>query len=196
MTPNQNNNVSKTSTTAQSKDWDVCKFLIFVLRHKPEIAKLKLDEHGFTDIDRIVSYLVKIRKIDTSKEKIISLVGSQMKKTLEIKGGLIRAISGHSVILSMKVPQDFDLCQNVPKKLYGNVDTNSIFMAMKNGLTSNLLRSELVSDQFTLEKKPQTSIVIIDSDKAIKENVQFHINKSDRYFAIFVPQKFIHFKIK
>jgi RNA:NAD 2'-phosphotransferase (TPT1/KptA family) len=196
MTPNQNNNVAKDLPTAQNKDWDVCKFLIFALRHKPEIAKLKLDEHGFTHMDRIVSYLVKIRKIDTSKEKLISLIDSQMKKTLEIKGEMVRAISGHSVILSMKIPQDFDLCQNVPKKLYGSVDTNSIFMAMKNGLTSNLLRSELVSDQSTLEKKPQTSIVIIDSDKAMKENVQFHVNKNGHYFSIFVPQKFIHFKIK
>ena len=187
-----NNNSIKKNT-----DWDICKFLIFVLRHKPHVAKLQLDEDGFADINRIISYLVKIRKIDTNKEKMLSLISSNMKKTIEVKGDLVRARFGHSIILNMKTPDNFCLCDEIPKHLYGRVSTESVFLAMKNGLSSNLIESKLTDNPTSDSITPGYSIVIIDSAKASKENVPFYINKSSNlYFSPFIPSKFIHFKIK
>jgi len=193
------NNTKKnhnSSSSANKKDWDICKFLIFVLRHKPQVAKLKLDENGFTDINRIVSYLTKVRKIDITKERLFEVVALSMQKTIEIKGDMIRATSGHSVILSLKIPQDFNVCQSVPKKLYVKVDTDAMFGIIKNGLTSSALRSDMIDNQSDMSLDSRTSLAIIDSGKALKENVCFYQNPAGKYFSSFVPSKFIHFKIK
>jgi RNA:NAD 2'-phosphotransferase (TPT1/KptA family) len=147
-------------------------------------------------MNKIVSYLVKVRKIDITKEKLISLAKSQMKKTVEVDGDRIRATFGHSIILNMNVPESFQPCTKVPKHLYALVDTRSMFVASKNGLFQNVLLTDLSDSETTLTPKQNSTLAIINSEKASRENVSFYVNNNNKYYITFVPSKFVSFKIK
>lgn len=190
---NNNSNIKNTTNA----DWDVCKFLIFVLRHKPQVARLKLDDNGFTEIDKIISYLNKVRKININKEQLVALTKKHMQKTVEVKGDLIRAKFGHSVILNMNVPEEYKQCFSVPRSLFASVDVNSIFVIMKNGLSSGSLKSKLFDDFDKVKQSANHTTIVIDSEKAVRENVSFYLNAtSNDYYISFVPAKFLHIRIK
>ena len=40
------------------------KFLALILRHKPEVIGIKLDEHGWADVDELLRGINQTRKID------------------------------------------------------------------------------------------------------------------------------------
>jgi RNA:NAD 2'-phosphotransferase (TPT1/KptA family) len=185
QTTSKSDNVNNTETY-------ISKFLLFVLRHNPGAARLLLDEEGFANIDKIVSYLIKVRHIKTNPEQIKEIVSKRMNKTLECKGGLVRAKSGHSIILSMKIPDGFEPCQEVPRNLYTYVDSALSFNIVKNGLFPVTAKCYL----FTEEQLPKVFSNMfkakVDCDKCKKENVIFYKDKnSNKYTASFVPSKSI-----
>ena len=177
------------------QEWDICKLIVFILRHKPSIARLKLDEKGFGNIDEIVSFLQKVRKIKVDKEGFIQAINKHMKKTFEIKGDNIRARFGHSIILSMKTPVNCQpVLKAIPKHLHVLIDSRELGMVSSTGLNSNHLKSDIVSSENSLKLSPTLKLITINAEKAMKNNVEF-FQKDDVYFIKFVPPAFLSFKI-
>lgn len=84
------------------------KYISLILRHKPEIIGIHLDEHGWANVDELIAGIAKTQPFDmTLLEKIVAEDEKQRYSFNEDKT-LIRANQGHSV------PVDVELQNTVP----------------------------------------------------------------------------------
>lgn len=72
------------------------KFLSRVLRHRPALIGLSLDEGGWADVDDLLAGLAAYGRPMT-RQQLEELVGSSDKQRFALAGRRIRASQGHSV---------------------------------------------------------------------------------------------------
>lgn len=174
---------------------NICKFLTFVLRHKPQVAGLKLDEQGFAEIPRVLSSIEKLKKIKLSEQELLTITKKFAKNIFQVQEGKIRAEFGHSIILNMIIPKGFIESKNVPRNLYALIDNRETWSIISGGLKSSNLKSDLVADSNKLILKDGLKIVTVDSSKAEKTSTFYYNESSNSYFCKFVPAGNVKFTI-
>ena len=86
----------------------VSKFISLILRHKPEVIGITLDEHGWADVNELIEGIRKSTDFDMAMlEKIVAEDEKQRYSFNEDKT-LIRANQGHSI------PVDVELERKTP----------------------------------------------------------------------------------
>ena len=87
---------------------EIGKYIALILRHKPEVIGITLDEHGWANVDDLVEGIRK--EYDFDKEKLEEIVAEDNKKRYSFNDDktLIRANQGHSI------PVDVELEQKTP----------------------------------------------------------------------------------
>lgn len=106
------------------------KFLCLILRHKPEVVGITLDEHGWVDVDTLLAAVCKSgKKID--RELLEQIVREDEKKryTFSEDGKKIRAAQGHSLSVDLELKE-----QIPPEILYHGTSTRFLDSIFKNGL--------------------------------------------------------------
>lgn len=87
---------------------EIGKYIALILRHKPEVIGITLDEHGWANVDDLVEGIRK--EYDFDKEKLEEIVAEDNKQRYSFNEDktLIRANQGHSI------PVDVELEQKIP----------------------------------------------------------------------------------
>jgi putative RNA 2'-phosphotransferase len=90
---------------------EVGKFIALILRHKPEVIGISLDEHGWANVDELIEGISKTHRID--KELLEEIVSTDNKQRYSFNEDhtLIRANQGHSI------PVDVELDEVVPPEI-------------------------------------------------------------------------------
>ena len=84
---------------------DTSRFISLILRHKPEIIDICLDEHGWAKVDELIAGIAKTRPFDMGMlEEIVRTDGKQRYSFNEDKT-LIRANQGHSISVDVELEQ-------------------------------------------------------------------------------------------
>lgn len=80
------------------------KFLSYILRHHPEAIDLKLDEHGWADVDSLVEKADRGGR-SLTREKLMKVINSSTKSrfTLSEDKKYIRAGYGHSIDVDLSL---------------------------------------------------------------------------------------------
>jgi putative RNA 2'-phosphotransferase len=81
------------------------KYMSYLLRHNPE--NLKMNRHGFVDINELLKKLRKRFPVD--KELILNIAGDSERKRFEIVGGEIRALYGHTIPVELEFEEADDI---------------------------------------------------------------------------------------
>ncbi|WP_181307634.1 RNA 2'-phosphotransferase [Rufibacter sp. XAAS-G3-1] len=86
------------------KDRDISKFLSLVLRHKPEVLGIDLDEEGWANVDLLLQKMQAQGK-PLTQERLEEVVASNDKQRFAFneKHTQIRASQGHSVPVDLKL---------------------------------------------------------------------------------------------
>ncbi len=180
----------------QDKHKNICRFLSFVLRHKPQMAHLKLDEDGFADIQKVLSAIEDKFKLKLTEEELNSVTKKYAFNFFKIQDKKIKAKFGHTVILNMNTPQGFEPIDKTPRELYCTIDKKEMWNVSKNGLQGSLVQSDLKADKLKVSKGEFGTIVSINSDKASKNNVTFYFNKNNQsYHCKFIPATYLKFEL-
>ncbi len=88
------------------------KFLSLILRHNPEAAYIQLDEHGWVEVDQLISGIKKSgKKINRDILEEIVRTDNKQRYSFNEDRTLIRANQGHSV------PVDVELKEQEPPKI-------------------------------------------------------------------------------
>lgn len=75
----------------------ISRFLSLILRHDPGAAGITLDEHGWADVDELISKVSKTMPLDMETlEEIVRTDGKQ-RYSFNADKTLIRANQGHSI---------------------------------------------------------------------------------------------------
>lgn len=79
------------------------KYLSLILRHKPEVIGISLDEHGWAGVDEVVAGIGKTRKFDRDMLEEIVRTDSKQRYTFNEDKTLIRANQGHSISVDVQL---------------------------------------------------------------------------------------------
>lgn len=89
-------------------DRETSKYISLILRHKPEVIGIKLDEHGWADVDELIKGVSKTHALDREALERIVAEDEKQRYSFNEDKTLIRANQGHSI------PVDIELEEMAP----------------------------------------------------------------------------------
>lgn len=84
---------------------DTGKFISLILRHKPEVIGINLDEHGWTKVDELIDGIAKTRPFNMEMLERIVRTDDKQRYSFNEDKTLIRANQGHSVKVDVELEQ-------------------------------------------------------------------------------------------
>lgn len=111
-------NVTKTS-----------RFISLILRHRPQVIGITLDEHGWANVDELIAGVNKTHPLDRDTLEEIVRTDEKQRYSFNEDHTLIRANQGHSIAVDVEleeaVPPDF-LWHGTGEKYTGSIDTHGL----------------------------------------------------------------------
>ena len=129
---------------------NLSKFISLILRHKPEIIGLTLDEHGWADVQELIKGInhSKGQKIDLELLEEIVRTDEKQRYSFNEDHSLIRANQGHSIPVDVELEE-----KNPPDILWHGTGEKYVTSIDKQGLIpKGRLYVHLSSDIDTAKK--------------------------------------------
>lgn len=170
----------------------ISKFLSLVLRHKPEVINLTLDENGWAAVDELMEKCAKHERSFTLKE-LIEMVETNDKKRFIFNEDKtrIRANQGHSITIDLALQP-----QQPPEFLYHGTAEANIPSILKSGIEKRSRQHvHLSQDKDTATKvgmrhgKPV--ILTIETGKMHEAGIPFYLSENNVWLTDFVDAKYI-----
>lgn len=169
-------------------------FLSLILRHKPEVIGITLDEHGWADIDELIDGInTHDKKYNINREILNQIVETDEKQRYAISpdGKLIRANQGHSI------PVDVELEEIEPPEelFHGTAERFSKSIEQQGILPQSRLYVHLSKDVQTAEKvgmrhgKP--IVYRVNSGEMFRQGYKFYISLNGVWLTKNVPPQFL-----
>ncbi len=79
------------------------KFISLILRHKPEVIGITLDEHGWADVEKLVAGIQRTQAFDMEMLEEIVRTDHKQRYSFNEDKTLIRANQGHSVPVDVEL---------------------------------------------------------------------------------------------
>ena len=108
---------------------ETSKFLSLILRHKPEVIGISLDEHGWANVDELISGISKTQEFNM--EILEEIVNTDEKKRYSFNEDktLIRANQGHSINVDVELEK-----VEPPEFLYHGTGEKYVSSILQEGL--------------------------------------------------------------
>ena len=87
---------------------EISKYIALILRHKPEVIGISLDEHGWVDVDQLIERISKTHPLNREMLEKIVRTDNKQRYSFNDDHSLIRANQGHSI------PVDLELIPHTP----------------------------------------------------------------------------------
>ena len=84
---------------------DLSKFISLILRHKPEVIGISLDEHGWANVDELLAGIERTRPIDMEILEEIVRTDEKQRYTFNEDHTRIRANQGHSIQVDVELEE-------------------------------------------------------------------------------------------
>lgn len=167
------------------------KYISLILRHKPEVIGITLDEHGWADVGQLIAGIAKTQPFDMrTLEKIVDTDNKQRYSFNEDKT-LIRANQGHSI------PVDVELEEIIPPEyLWHGTGEKYVKVIDEDGLIpKSRLYVHLSKDYetaITVGKRHGNPVVYrIESGKMAQDGFKFFCSVNGVWLTKKVPAKYL-----
>lgn len=170
------------------------KFISMILRHKPEVIGITLDEHGWADVDELIKGINETgEEVEFSKTTLEKIVKTDKKQRYSVSQDktLIRANQGHSI------PVDVELEKKEPPKiLYHGTGVKSVKAIQEQGLLPmERLYVHLSTDVETatnVGKRHGTPVIFkVNTEQMQKEGYDFFQSVNGVWLTKEVPAKYL-----
>lgn len=84
---------------------EVSRYISLILRHKPEVVGLKLDEHGWVNVDQLIEGVSRKYMINRSILEEIVETDNKQRYSFNTDKTKIRANQGHSVNVDVELEE-------------------------------------------------------------------------------------------
>ena len=170
------------------------KFLSLILRHRPEVVNLNMDENGWVNLEELIEKMNAHGK-PVNLAAILEVVKNNDKQRFKIDdaGQKIRANQGHSKKVDLALQP-----QNPPATLYHGTATKNLTAIQKSGLQKmNRQHVHLSSDLETATKvgsrHGKVIILEIDCFKMSADGLEFYLSENKVWLTDHVPLQYIKF---
>ena len=84
---------------------ETSKFISLILRHKPEVIGISLDEHGWANVQDLIEGISKQQPFDMAMLEEIVATDNKQRYSFNEDKTLIRANQGHSIPVDVELPE-------------------------------------------------------------------------------------------
>ena len=170
---------------------DTSKFLSLILRHKPQLIGLELDEHGWADVEDLIRRVNMKRPLNRSMLEQIVATDEKQRYSFSADGKLIRANQGHSIAVDVELAE-----LEPPKILYHGTGEKFVASIRLQGLIKkSRLYVHLSSDIETAIKVGKRhgtpKIFLVDSGKMFADGYKFFRSVNGVWLTEHVPVKYL-----
>ena len=173
------------------KEKELSRFLSLILRHKPETIGIKLDEHGWADVQELIDRIGKTHRFSMDMlEKIVAEDDKQRYSFNEDKT-LIRANQGHSINVDVELKK-----ASPPEMLWHGTGEKYVSLILKGGLiTKSRLYVHLSKDYETAIKvgsqhgKPVVFKVY--AGRMAEDGYEFFLSENGVWLSKHVPKEYL-----
>lgn len=171
------------------------KFISLILRHRPEVIGIEIDEYGWADTDSLIEGINRSGKYTIDRKTLEKIVEEDEKQRYKISddGKKIRANQGHSINVKVEMEK-----KEPPKMLYHGTGEQNVEPIRNNGIVpKSRLYVHLSKDEETavsVGKRHGKPVVLkIKTGDMYKEGYEFFISSNGVWQTKNVPVKFIIF---
>jgi len=170
----------------------ISKFLSLVLRHQPEMAKITLDENGWTDVDILIEKS-NAAGIHLTAGLLKHIVDTNSKKRFCFNETFdkIRANQGHSVEINLGY-----LAQEPPEILYHGTGSNSVQSITKHGLDKRSRHHVHLSQDIEIaiqvgQRHGKPFVFQVMAGQMFRDAFTFYLSDNGVWLTEFVPAKYL-----
>lgn len=183
-------------TMSKKEAESISKTLCYLLRHNPEKAHLDMEQHGYVDIDQLISNLFKYMNICITRDELDYIVYTDEKGRYCIKDNKIKCCQGHSLswvvpeLIKVQIPPRYLYHGTTQDAYYNHIRKDGIISKMKRQfvhLSKNLETAAKVAER----RKKDYCILEIDTETMIKDGIELFITENEVYHVDSVPVKYI-----
>ena len=175
-------------------DKKISKFLSLVLRHRPKVIGLQLDDQGWAEVPDLLEKM-KIKGINLDLTALIQLVDTNDKQRFKLSKNFkkIRANQGHSLPIDLAIKS-----KEPPSVLFHGTATRFLTSIKENGLLKmNRQHVHLSTDHLTAKKVGERHgkplILTIDTKRMFQNGKAFYLSENGVWLTDSVPFQYIKF---
>lgn len=166
------------------------KYLSLILRHKPEIIGITLDEHGWANVKELIQGINKTRHFTMGMLEKIVETDEKQRYSFNREKTLIRANQGHSINVDVELEEAIP-----PDVLYHGTATKYISSILYQGiLHKNRLYVHLSKDIETAIKvgsrHGDVVILKIDAKQMYNDGIKFYLSKNGVWLTNDIDPKY------
>ena len=170
---------------------DTSKFISLILRHKPEVIGITLDEHGWADVDKLIAGISKTRPIDMAILEQIVAEDEKQRYSFNEDHTLIRANQGHSIPVDVELEE-----KEPPEYLYHGTGGKYVASIDEQGLIpKSRLYVHLSSDVDTARRVGQRHgkpvVYIVKSGEMYRDGIKFYRSVNGVWLVKEVPRRYL-----
>ena len=164
------------------------KFLSLILRHKPQIVGIELDEHGWADVAELIR---RVKGLDLATLEQIVATDEKRRYSFSTDKKLIRANQGHSIAVDVELEE-----LEPPEVLYhGTAERFATSIRTQGLLKMSRLYVHLSNDLETAEKvgrrHGRPKIFLVKSGKMLADGYKFFRSVNGVWLTEHVPPQYL-----
>lgn len=170
---------------------ETSKFISLILRHKPEVIGISLDEHGWADVDELIAGIAKKQEFNMDMLKEIVRTDNKQRYSFNEDETLIRANQGHSIPVDVELEQaepPEELWHGTGEKYVSAIDVQGL-------LPKSRLYVHLSQDKDTAVKVGRRHgnpvLYIVKAGEMHRDGYPFYLSKNGVWLTKEVPVKYL-----
>ena len=170
---------------------ETSKFLSLILRHKPQLIGLQLDEHGWAEVDELIRRVSRKRPLDLPTLEQIVAQDEKQRYSFSADGKLIRANQGHSI------PVDVELAALEPPHVlyHGTAERFAASIRAQGLLKMSRLYVHLSGDVETASavgrRHGKPKIFLVESGRMFADGYKFFRSVNGVWLTEHIPAKYL-----
>lgn len=170
---------------------ETSKYISLILRHKPEVIGITLDEHGWAEVEKLIAGIGKTQKFNMEMLEEIVRTDKKQRYSFNEDKTKIRANQGHSVQV------DVELEEKIPPKFlwHGTAEKYVSAIEEQGLLPKSRLYVHLSQDEETAgnvgSRHGKVVLYKIDCEKMSEDGHVFYQSKNGVWLTREVPTKYL-----
>lgn len=170
---------------------ETSKFISLILRHKPEVIGISLDEHGWASVSELIEGISKQQSFNMEMLEEIVATDNKQRYSFNEDKTLIRANQGHSIPVDVELPE-----KEPPKYLWHGTGEKYTESINKNGLIpKSRLYVHLSADEDTAKsigiRHGKLAMYKVKSGDMFKDGYKFYLSVNGVWLTKTVPIKYL-----
>lgn len=186
-------NLRGEKTLGQSKkDIDLGRFLSLILRHNPSVIGIKLDEHGWADVEALLLGMKrKGKSLDRMTLERIVAENNKQRYSFNQDHSKIRANQGHS----LEVDVELQLATPPPRLYHGTAVSNMASIKGKGIMKGSRRYVHLSADRGTAIQVGQRHgwpvVLTIDTTEMALAGHEFYLSANQVWLCEYIPWQYV-----